>query len=67
MSYNNNNFWLICDNNGEECHCDWRATIVDCVERTPILYIYMANAIWSLIIIITGKLQKNKLSLFFFY
>ncbi|KAG2202528.1 hypothetical protein INT46_005085 [Mucor plumbeus] len=47
----NDSFWLVCDeNNLQNCHCDWRVTIVDCIEREPMLYIYIVNAIWSFIV-----------------
>lgn len=51
---NNDSFWIVCDENKQNCHCDWRVTIVDCIERQTMLYIYVINAIWSLLICIIG-------------
>lgn len=51
----NDSFWLVCDENSHQnCHCDWRVTIVDCIEREPMLYIYIVNAILSFIVSVIG-------------
>ncbi|KAI7897691.1 uncharacterized protein BX663DRAFT_444621 [Cokeromyces recurvatus] len=47
MNHDISSFWLICDN--QTCHCDWRVTIVDCKERETMIYIYIINAVCSLI------------------
>jgi hypothetical protein len=55
---NHDSFWLVCNNNStatDQCHCDWRTTIVDCIERSPMIYIYVVNGILSLVITIIGK------------
>lgn len=51
----NDSFWLVCDeNNPQYCHCDWRVTIVGCIEREPMLYIYVVNAILSFLVSVIG-------------
>ncbi|EIE78226.1 hypothetical protein RO3G_02930 [Rhizopus delemar RA 99-880] len=35
-------FWLLCENG--TCHCDWRVTLVDCVERNDMLAMCVVEA-----------------------
>lgn len=46
-------FWLIC-NEADQCHCDWRVTIKNCVEGNAMFYIYIINAIFSFIAALLG-------------
>ncbi|KAI9260617.1 hypothetical protein BDA99DRAFT_560685 [Phascolomyces articulosus] len=47
-------FWRICDDEGN-CHCDWRLTLGDCYEDTPMRIIYIINAIGSAIVTVIGR------------
>jgi hypothetical protein len=55
----NGSFWIVCEDNvlKQNCHCDWRVTIVDCIESKTMLYIYIANAVWSFVLTIIGTLE----------
>lgn len=60
--HNSDSFWLVCNKNAtitDQCHCDWRVTIVDCIERNPMFYIYVVNGLLSLVITIVGKQIKT--------
>lgn len=46
-------FWLICDE-ANQCHCDWRVTIVNCAEGHVMFYIYVVNAIFSFLVSLLG-------------
>lgn len=54
----NDSFWIVCEDNAlkSNCHCDWRITIVNCIESKPMLYIYIANTIWSFIVAVIGRI-----------
>lgn len=58
-------FWLICDR-PDHCHCDWRVTIVECIENKAMFYIYIVNIVWSLLITITGTSTEQKKNVLFY-
>lgn len=54
MSFTSDSYWLLCEND-DHCHCDWRVNIFNCEEKGAVLNMYVANLIWSAIILIPGK------------
>jgi hypothetical protein len=36
------------------CHCDWRLTILDCAERTPMMIVHGINVGISSIAVLLG-------------
>jgi hypothetical protein len=48
-------FWLVCDSPNENCHCDWRVELEGCREREIMHYIYLANTIWTAIVLLLGN------------
>lgn len=50
-----NEFWLICEDETRSiCHCDWRVTLSDCIERDIILHMYITNLALSAFMLVTG-------------
>ncbi|KAI9266051.1 hypothetical protein BY458DRAFT_587372 [Sporodiniella umbellata] len=62
-------FWRTC-NEENECHCDWRVILTDCVERNVLSKIYMMYTIWniiltvSIIVILYNRIVVKKLVIF---
>lgn len=57
-----NEFWLICEDETRSiCHCDWRVTLSDCIERDIILHMYITNLALSAFMLVTGKKKKKKM------
>lgn len=55
-----NTFWHPCF--GEEqidCHCDWRITLTDCVERNFLSKILIICLSWNIALIPPSKKKKK--------
>lgn len=52
---NDPSFWRLCDPQTNECHCDFRMTITNCVESEALRIVNIVDIVWSGIATIIGK------------
>jgi hypothetical protein len=51
-------YWIVCNEETKVCHCDWRVNVRDCFEGNTMHIIYLANAIWSILVVLVGTFSK---------
>jgi hypothetical protein len=52
-------FWRLCDTQTNECHCDFRMTITDCIESEALRIVNIVDIAWSGVATIIGRTRLS--------